>query len=375
MLYLDVLASYPMLAESQATLAAACSEHFANPSANHLLGENAKAQVERVRHEIADSIGALPSEIIFTSGATESNNLILKGALLPLLQSGQTPHVITSAIEHKCILEICSFLESLGCEVTYLSPHPSGVITAESVRTAIQENTALISLMHVNNELGTVNGIGEIGAVCFENNIKLHTDAAQSFLKEPIDIDDLNIDFLSISAHKIGGPKGIGAAFVRDLRSSGLQPLIHGAGQELGMRGGTLATPLILSFGEAVTHFPKYYKKKTMEEHKQYFLDELTRLGVKYQINGCGKILPLMANISFVNTDIPALMREKYNEYALSEGSACSSGAIEPSHVLLALSLDRETASKTLRISFPLGIQKDQLKKLALDILQYQADE
>lgn len=375
MLYLDVLASYPMLAESQATLAAACSEHFANPSANHLLGENAKAQVERVRHEIADSIGALPSEIIFTSGATESNNLILKGVLLPLLQSGQKPHMITSAIEHKCILEICAFLEVMGCEVTYLSPQPSGIITAESVRNAIQENTVLISLMHVNNELGTVNDIGEIGSVCFENDIKFHTDAAQSFLKEPIDINDLNIDFLSISAHKIGGPKGIGAAFVRDLRSSGLQPLIHGAGQESGMRGGTLATPLILSFGEAVTHFPQYYNKKQLEEHKQYFLDELIRLGAKYHINGGGKILPLMANISFVNIDIPALMREKHYEYALSEGSACSSGAIEPSHVLLALSLDRETASKTLRISFPLDIQKDQLKKLALDILQYQADE
>src|SRR5690554_92367 len=371
MLYLDVLASYPLLNESQDALLVACREHFANPSANHILGEAARAKVEAVRITIAETIGALPSEIIFTSGATESNNLVLKSTVNTTLASGLIPHIITSTIEHNCILEICAYLECIGCEVTYLPPSQGGLITVDSVLKAIKPNTVLVSVMHVNNELGTVNNIEKIGEICFDNGIKFHTDAAQSYLKLPIDVDDLNVDFLSISAHKIGGIKGIGAVYIRDSRNTQLQPLIHGADQELGLRGGTLATPLIASFGAAVQHFPTYYKAETMNEHKQLFLEELIRNRVNYQVNGSGDILPLMANISFLNIYIPALIRDTSNKYSLSQGSACSSGSIEPSHVLQALSIDRETASNTLRISFPSDIKKSQLLELASDIASF----
>lgn len=371
MLYLDVLASYPMLDEAQKVLVESCEKYFANPSASHLLGEEAKQSIENAREVIADSIDALPSEILFTSGATESNNLIIKGVVMPLLQLKKTPHIITTSIEHKCILEICAFLESLGCEVSYLQPDNMGVVSADSIKNSIQENTVLVSVMHANNELGTINNIKEIGALCFENNIKFHTDVAQSYLKKKIDVDELNIDFLSISAHKIGGPKGIGAAFIRDLRSTDLQPLLHGAGQESGLRGGTLATPLILSFSAAVTSFSKYYCFQKMDGYKKYFLNKLIDKGVNYQINGNGDTLPFMVNISLINIDVPALIREKYYKYSLSEGAACSSGSIEPSHVLSALSLSRDIAEKTLRISFPFDIQESQLTELVDDISKY----
>ena len=371
MLYLDVLASYPMLVESQDALISACQKHIANPSANHLLGELAHIDIEKARSVIADSIEALPSEIVFTSGATESNNLVLKGVVAPILSAGKTPHIITSVIEHKCILVICAYLETLGCEVTYLSPSIDGLISADSVQKALQPNTVLVSVMHVNNELGTVNDIENIGKVCFENGVKFHTDAAQSYLKTSIDVDELNIDFLSISAHKIGGPKGIGAVYIRDLRSSKLEPLIHGAGQELGVRGGTLATPLILAFRAAVEHFPSYYDVQHLESCKQFLLGELFKQGVHYQINGGGETLPLMTSISLMNIDVPVLIRDTENKYSFSQGSACSSGSIEPSHVLLALSLDRDTASNTLRISFPSDIQKSQLTELVSDIARF----
>lgn len=371
MLYLDVLASYPMLIETQNALIAACQKHIANPSANHLLGELAHIDIEEARSVIADSIEALPSEIVFTSGATESNNLVLKGVITPILNAGETPHIITSVIEHKCILVICAYLEEMGCEVTYISPSKDGLISADSVQEALQPNTALVSIMHVNNELGTVNNIENIGKVCFENGVKFHTDAAQSYLKTCIDVDELNIDFLSISAHKVGGPKGIGAVYIRDLRSSKLEPLIHGAGQELGLRGGTLATPLILAFKAAVKNFSSYYNVLHLEDCKQFFLGELLKQEIHYQINGGGEILPLMTNISLMNIDVPMLMRDTANKYSFSQGSACSSGSIEPSHVLLALSLDRETASNTLRISFSSDIQKSQLTELAYDIARF----
>lgn len=371
MLYLDSLASFPMLEEAQEAFSISCTTHFANPSANHALGDAANEAIEEARCTIADSIGALPSEIIFTSGATESNNMALKGLVASALRSGQTPHIITSSIEHKCILEICSYLELLGCEVTYIPPSNDGVIPIESIQKSIQSNTAAISVMHVNNELGTINDIKSIGQLCLENGIKFHTDAAQSFLKAPIDVDELNIDLLSISAHKVGGPKGIGAAYIRDLRTSNIQPLIHGAGQEQGLRGGTLATPIITAFNAAVKHFPSHYNAKHLASCKQFFLDSLRGHGVSYQINGGGKILPLVTNISLKNVDVPALIRTTANKYAFSQGSACSSGSIEPSHVLLALSLDRETASNTLRISFPCDIQHSQLTELVSDIAKF----
>lgn len=364
MLYLDTLASYPMLPEAHDAFLKASIELFANPSANHACGEDAMTAINDVRAQIADSVGALPSEIIFTSGATESNNLIIKGSVLPLLQAGKRPHIITSVIEHKCILTICGYLESLGCEVTYLKPIPMGIITPESVESAIQENTVLCSIMHVNNELGTLNPISEIGAICNRHHVLFHSDAAQSYQKTGIDVDDMNIDMLSLSAHKIGGPKGIGAAYIRDLRTSPIEPVIHGAGHEFGLRGGTLATPLILAFGAATASFAKSYDPVLMQSAKAHLVKALERNNIEFKINGGDQALPSCINLSLLNVDAEAMIRSTRDRYCLSQGSACTSGSIEPSHVLQALGISREMASKTLRLSFPINIEFAQIDSL-----------
>lgn len=346
-------------------------EFYANPSASHDLGEQSRAVIEQARSIIADSVEALRSEIIFTSGATESNNLVLKGVLLPLLQQGSRPHLITSVIEHKCIIAISQYLEILGCEVTYLKPDKNGIICASAVSNAIKDNTALVSIMHVNNELGTINPLKEIGSVCFENEILFHSDAAQSFQKVPIDVDSMNLDFLSLSAHKIGGPKGIGAAYLRNLRHIEIQPTIHGAGQESGIRGGTLATPLIESFGIATQSFNDHYVKLADLHLKDWFLRQLEKSKIPYVVNGSGEVLPSCLNITLPSTDIQGLIRSTSDRFSLSQGSACSAGSIEASHVLEALGISREVAEKTLRLSFPLYIEKSSLLELVSEIKNF----
>lgn len=251
MIYLDFAASTPLLPSVKDELFRAFEEEYSNPSSAHKLGRTSAEKIENVRKIIADSIGAYKSEIIFTSGASEANNLAIKGYVLANQKKGK--HIITSAIEHKCILAICHFLEKQhGYEITYISPQENGIIDSQNVISAMRDDTVLVSIMHVNNELGSIQPIEAIGKACFEKNIKFHIDAAQSYKKIAIDVDKLNIDMLSISAHKIYGPKGIGALYVRDLRETRIQPVIHGAGQEYGLRGGTLPTPLILGFGAAV---------------------------------------------------------------------------------------------------------------------------
>lgn len=371
MLYLDTLASYPLLPEVQKVLTEAFATHYANPSASHNLAETAKLKIEAVREQLADSIGALPSEIVFTSGATESNNLLLKSVIEPLLRQGKTPHIITSKIEHKCVLAICSYLAKQGCEVTYLAPDEEGIVSAASLESAFRENTALVSLMHVNNELGTINPIQEYGQLCFERGVQFHTDAAQSYQKIEIDVDDDNIDFLSISAHKIGGPKGIGAAYIRDLRSREIEPLVHGAGQEFGVRGGTLAAPLIMAFGEAIRYFPQYYHQQQFAKTKQYLLNELRAAEVDFAVNGGAQTLDSSVSLTLKNIDVDGLLRTTANEYCLSQSSACSAGSIEPSHVLMALGFNRDQAAKTLRLSFPFSITHADISELVAAIKRF----
>ncbi|MDN7124864.1 cysteine desulfurase [Pseudidiomarina sp. 1APP75-32.1] len=368
MIYLDSLASFPLLPEVYDAMCESLKEDYANPSASHLLGTSAQEKIENVRAQIADRLEAFPSEIIFTSGATESNNLILKAHVERALAQGNIPHLITSAIEHKCILAICKHLESKGCEVTYLAPNNKGVVSPESVRKAIRENTILVSLMHVNNELGTINPIREYGKICFENEVAFHTDAAQSFLKTALDVEDDFIDALSLSAHKIGGPKGIGVAYFRDLRNKDLQPVIHGAGQELGIRGGTLATPLIVGFGAAVENFEPRYEKAPFDLLKTNLLDLLKSHGIEYYVNGEGQTLDSCLSITLPNIDVDGLLRSTKDIYSLSQSSACSAGSIEPSHVLSALGFDRARAAKTLRISFSFYTQAEEISKLVKDI-------
>jgi len=371
MIYFDTAASYPILPEVKKTLSEAFDYLYANSASSHFLGERVNLEVDKVRELIADEIGAYPSEIIFTSGATESNNIAFKSSLFSNDMPANKKHIITTVIEHKCIFAICNYLESLGYEITYLKPDKLGIISIEAVENAIKPETALVSIMHVNNELGTINSIGEIGRICQQNEILFHSDAAQSFKKIDIDVDKLNIDIMSFSAHKIGGPKGIGAIYIRDLRNKQLTPVIHGAGQEDGLRGGTVAAPLIMGFGSAIMNFSNYYNQFKQIKAKEFLLSELEKHNIKYQINGGSESLPSCLSLTLPLTNIALLIRDNEKLFCLAQGSACSSKEIEASHVLTAIGVTSEQAAKTFRISFPLDVSKDNILNLVETIQKY----
>jgi cysteine desulfurase len=356
MIYLDTAASYPILPEVKSALIEAFESEFANSASSHLLGEQVSAKVNVVREQIADTIAAYPSEIIFTSGATESNNIAFKSLLLGSEIDSDKKHIITSQIEHKCIISICEYFKSLGYEITYIKPNNQGIIEPKSVKNAIREDTALVSIMQVNNELGTINPISEIGQICFDKGVLFHSDAAQSFGKIEIDVDDLNVDVMSFSAHKIGGPKGVGAVYIRDLRKKQLLPVIHGAGQEEGLRGGTVAAPLIIGFGKAIEIFPTLYRQFKSLKIKSYLLEQLKLQNIEHKVNGVGETLESCLSLTLPNTDTDTLVRENEHKLCLAQGSACSSKEIEPSHVLAAVGLNRKLADHTFRVSFPLEV-------------------
>lgn len=368
MIYLDTAASYPILPEVKLALSEAFETMYANSASSHLLGVQVADKINVVREQLADEIGAYPSEIIFTSGATESNNIAFKSFLLGKEVSKNKKHIVTTQIEHKCIFAICDYLKSLGYEITYVKPKHDGSICVDSIKKAIRPDTALVSVMHVNNELGTINPIAEIGQVCFNAGVLFHSDAAQSFKKIDIDVDDLNVDIMSFSAHKIGGPKGIGAIYIRDLRKKHLVPVIHGAGQEDGLRGGTVAAPLIIGFGAAISAFSIYYERFKSLQVKSHFLKQLDINKIKYKVNGADLTLESCMSLTLPNTNTEMLVRKNENKLCLAQGSACSSKEIEPSHVLTALGLNRELADHTFRVSFSLDVSIDDLDFLIAEI-------
>ncbi len=341
--YYDYAASTPVSDDVLKDMQPWLNEYFGNPSSSHFEGERARRAINTARQIIADKIGALPSEIVFTSGASEANNLALKGVAFQRLE--QKGHIITSAIEHKCVLNTCAYLETIGFNVTYIMPDKTGIISSEKVKAAIQNDTFLISIHHVNNEIGTIQPIGEFGAIAFEHNILFHTDSAQGFCKCGIDVDDMDIDMLSISGHKIYGPKGIGALYVRDVRNSGLVPQIHGGGQEEGMRGGTSPTALIIGLASAVEHFPVTGMSTVSALNgvlSQY----------KFFKNSGSKSVPTIFSITFENDK----ERNRFfseNEWLISQGSACNAISNFASHVLIAIGLTEEQARRTYRISLP----------------------
>ncbi|ELH4834287.1 cysteine desulfurase [Vibrio harveyi] len=341
--YFDYAASTPVARAVLESMKPWQSDSFANPSAAHAEAGKASNAIQQAREIIADTLGAMPSEIIFTSGASESNNLAIKGLAFKRLE--EKGHLITSSIEHKCVLNTCGFLESIGFDVTYLTPNALGLISAQQVEEAIRPNTFLITIHHVNNELGTVQPIEEIGNVAFEHDIPFHTDAAQSFCKLDIDVDDMNIDMLSLSGHKIYGPKGIGALYIRDARDTEVVPLIHGGGQELGLRGGTSPTPLIVGLGAAVENFPTEKSKQHEEFYQAIQNYEFTR-------NAGSNSLDTTWNITFSSDDEVKKFFSKY-EWLVSQGSACNAMTNTPSHVLTEIGLDENQARRTYRISLP----------------------
>lgn len=340
--YFDYAASTPVSAKVLDDMEVWQSKNFSNASAAHTEGTEAFKAIQLAREVIADKIGAMPSEIIFTSGASEANNLAIKGIAFQHLEN--KGHIITSSIEHKCIINACLFLERIGFEVTYLKPNKDGVILSGQVLSSIKSNTILISIHHVNNEIGVVQSISEFGKLAFERNIPFHTDAAQSFCKFNIDVDDMDVDMLSLSGHKIYGPKGVGALYVRDAADVGLVPQIHGGGQEDGLRGGTSPTPLIVGLASAVKNFPKAcsisssYLKKILSKYK-------------YVRNGSSPVDTIF-NVTFKDDDEVKKFHHD-NNWLISQGSACNSMSNVASHVLTEMGLSDEEARRTYRISLP----------------------
>lgn len=347
MIYLDFAASTPLLSSVKKELFRAFEEEYSNPSSAHKLGRTSAEKIENTRKIIANSIGAYKSEIIFTSGASEANNLAIKGYVLANQQKGK--HIITSSIEHKCILAICHFLEKEhGYEITYISPQENGIIDSQDVIQAMRDDTVLVSIMHVNNELGSIQPIEVIGKACFERNIKFHVDAAQSYKKIAIDVDELNIDLLSISAHKIYGPKGIGALYIRDLRETRIQPVIHGAGQEYGLRGGTLPTPLILGFGAAIEDQTIENTYTEVNNLNSLLRTKIVEIGGAINSPAINYI-PHILNIRLPNFDAAHFVVN--SDFLCSQGSACSSMNIEISYVLKEIGLNFEQAQSSIRVS------------------------
>lgn len=325
--------------------------NYGNPaSRSHMLGWKAEEAVETARRQIADLIKADPREIVWTSGATEADNLAIKGVAHFYSKKGK--HIITSKIEHKAVLDSCRQLEREGYEVTYLDPDDKGLISPQTVADAIREDTILVSLMHVNNEIGVVNDIEEIGKITREKGVIFHVDAAQSAGKIDIDLEGMQVDLMSLTAHKIYGPKGIGVLYVRRKPRIRIEPQIHGGGHERGMRSGTLATHQIVGMGEAY----RIAKEEMHEEHERVLairnrlLDGLKDIEEVYVNGDIGNRVAGNLNISFNFVEGESLMMA-LRDLAVSSGSACTSASLEPSYVLRALGLNDELAHSSLRIT------------------------
>lgn len=333
---------------------------YGNPhSRTHSFGWESELAVKEARKQVAELIGADESEIIFTSGATESNNLAIKGAAEWKAQNGTPIHLITTQIEHKCVLDSMRYMEEKGAKITYLPVGKDGQIDVEEFKKSIKSDTVLVSVMAINNEIGTTQPIKEIGKICKERGILFHCDAAQAFGKIEIDVNEMNIDLMSISGHKIYGPKGVGALYVRKRPRVRLIPLFSGGGQERGLRSGTVPTPLVVGLGKAAEICKKEMKKdfSWLEMLSQRFFSKIKEKIPDVIKNGSFQTSPLKwfpgcLNLSFPHVEGEGLLM-KLKNVALSSGSACTSASLEPSYVLRALGNSDELAHSSIR--FGLG--------------------
>ncbi|HEY9134663.1 MAG TPA: IscS subfamily cysteine desulfurase [Pseudomonadales bacterium] len=325
--------------------------NFGNPaSRSHTYGWLAEEAVETARRQVADLLNCDPREIVWTSGATESDNLAIKGAAHFYQKKGK--HIITSKIEHKAVLDTCRQLEREGFEVTYLDPDKTGVINPRSVADAIREDTVLVSIMHVNNEIGSINDIAAIGEITRAKKIIFHVDAAQSAGKIPIDLDTLKVDLMSFSGHKIYGPKGIGALFVRRKPRVRIEAQMHGGGHERGMRSGTLATHQIVAMGEAfrIANEEMQQESKRLAALKERLWNGIKNLEEVYVNGDLNNSVPGILNVSFAYVEGESLIMA-FKDMAVSSGSACTSASLEPSYVLRALGLNDEMAHSSIRFA------------------------
>jgi cysteine desulfurase len=353
-IYLDYSATTPADPRVASKICACLTAdgNFGNPaSRSHYFGWKAEEAVETARRQVADLVNADPREIVWTSGATESNNLAIKGVAHFYGSKGK--HIVTSKIEHKAVLDTTRQLEREGFEVTYIEPGEDGVITPAMVEAALREDTVLVSIMHVNNEIGTINDIGAIGELTRARGILLHVDAAQSTGKLEIDLEQLKVDLMSFSAHKTYGPKGIGALYVRRKPRVRLEAQMHGGGHERGMRSGTLPTHQIVGMGEAF----RLAKEEMAADNQRIralrdrFLRQVEDMEEVY-LNGSATVrVPHNLNLSFNYVEGESLIMA-LKDLAVSSGSACTSASLEPSYVLRALGRNDELAHSSIRFSF-----------------------
>ncbi|NND60177.1 MAG: aminotransferase class V-fold PLP-dependent enzyme [Gammaproteobacteria bacterium] len=349
-IYLDYAATTPVDPRVAEHMAACLTRDgcFANPGSSHAAGQAARAAVEQARAEVAALLGAAPAEIIWTSGATESDNLAIKG----VADNDPGRHIVTAKTEHKAVLDSCAFLADNGCELSYLVPADNGVVTPSQVAGALREDTLLVSIMHVNNETGVINDIAAIGALCRERGVLFHVDAAQSAGKIPIDVAQMPVDLMSFSAHKLYGPKGMGALYVRDNVRLRLQAQIHGGGQESNLRSGTLATHQIVGIGEAfrLARLELDEEMQRLAGLRERLWNGLQRLG-DVHINGHPEQrAPGFLNVRFGGVGGESL-QFALRDLAVSSGSACLTTSAQGSYVLRALGLSDAEAMASIRFS------------------------
>nr|GMC60022.1 cysteine desulfurase, mitochondrial [Ipomoea batatas] len=349
-LYLDVQATSPVDPRVLDAMLPYYLSRFGNPhSRTHLYGWESDRAVEAARAHVAALINASPKEIIFTSGATESNNVSVKGVMH--FYKEKKRHVITTQTEHKCVLDSCRHLQQEGFDVTYLPVDPDGLVNLDELRAAIRPDTGLVSIMMVNNEIGVIQPVQEIGEICREFNVPFHTDAAQALGKIPIDVETMNISLMSLSGHKIYGPKGVGALYMRRRPRIRVEPQMNGGGQERGIRSGTVPTPLVVGFGAACELAKKEMEYDTV--NIKALQDRLLN-GIKARIDGVvvnGSLERRYAgnlNLSFAYVEGESLLMG-LKEVAVSSGSACTSASLEPSYVLRALGVEEDMAHTSIR--------------------------
>ena len=353
-IYLDYLSTTPVDPRVVAAMTACMSTEgvYGNAaSRSHVFGWKAEEAVENARGQVAELINADPREIVWTSGATESDNLAIKGVAHFYHKKGK--HIVTSKIEHKAVLDTCRQLEREGYEVTYLDPDEQGLTTPEMVQAALREDTILASVMHANNEIGVVNDIAGIGEICRAAGVLFHVDGAQGVGKIPVDMEQMKVDLLSMSAHKMYGPKGVGALYVRRKPRVRLEAQMHGGGHERGMRSGTLATHQLVGFGEAarIAHEEMAAESAQLEALRERFWDAISDIPEVYINGDREQRLPGALNVSFAFVEGESLIMS-LRDLAISSGSACTSASLEPSYVLRALGLNDEMAHSSLRFSF-----------------------
>eukprot|EP00090_Calanus_glacialis_P038150 TRINITY_DN6663_c0_g1_i1.p1 TRINITY_DN6663_c0_g1~~TRINITY_DN6663_c0_g1_i1.p1 ORF type:complete len:427 (+),score=155.79 TRINITY_DN6663_c0_g1_i1:35-1315(+) len=348
-LYMDSQATTSLDPRVLDTMMPFLTSYYGNPhSRTHQYGWESEAAMETAREQVANLIGADPKEIIWTSGATESNNITVKG--VGRFYASKKKHVITTQTEHKCVLDSCRILEAEGVEVTYLPVKTDGLVDMEKLEAAIRPDTSLVSVMTVNNEIGVIQPVEEIGRLCRSRKVFFHTDAAQAVGKIPMDVNKMNIDLMSISGHKVYGPKGVGALYVRRRPRVRVEPIQSGGGQERGLRSGTVPTPLVVGLGAAcaLAQDEMEYDHNHVARLSNMLVEGMTSQLPSVVRNGGTSLYPGCVNLSFHCVEGESLLMA-LKDVALSSGSACTSASLEPSYVLRALGAEEDMAHSSIR--------------------------